>query len=77
VTVTLAVVEDPPYAAVRVTNSELEVAPAVPVNDAEVDPAGTPTAAGTDRHALLLASDTETPPLGAAPLRLTAQVVVL
>ena len=54
------------------------IVPAVAVNVIEVAAAGTVTeAAGTGSNALLLASDTTVPPLGAVLLSITVQVVAV
>ncbi|GMU23211.1 MAG: hypothetical protein AMXMBFR13_32930 [Phycisphaerae bacterium] len=60
-----------------ITAVELEVSvPAVAVNVAEVEPAGTVTEEGAVRDELLLASETAVPPLGAAALMVTVQVLL-
>ncbi len=54
----------------------LGIFPAATVKLVEVDPAGTVTeAAGTGNNVLLLEMDTTVPPVGAAPLNPTLQVV--
>jgi len=54
----------------------LETLPAVAVNVVEVVPAGTMTELGpSGRSVLLLDSKTSVPPVGAAPLNVTVQVV--
>jgi hypothetical protein len=74
-TVTLNVVLTPEYAAVKVAGVEELTVPAVTVNVAEVEPAGTVTLEGTLAAVLLeLASDTTTPPVPAASVRLTVPV---
>ena len=50
--------------------------PAVAVNEAEVDPAATPTDAGTVSAALFEDSDTFAPPVGAELVRVSVQVLV-
>jgi hypothetical protein len=63
--------------AVSVAVSLLEILPAVAVNVVEVAPAATVTeAAETGSQILLLESETWVPPAGAAPLKVTVQVVV-
>ena len=52
------------------------IVPAVAVKPADVAPAGTVTEpAGTGSNALLLDRDTAVPPVGAAPLSVTVQLV--
>jgi hypothetical protein len=62
--------------AVSVALIVLAVLPAVAVNVAEVCPAATSTLEGTVTFALLLDSATVVPPLGAAPVIVTVQLVV-
>jgi hypothetical protein len=50
--------------------------PAVALKVVEVDAAGTVTEAGVVSRALLSESETTVPPVGAAPLRVTVQVVL-
>ncbi|MBZ5575510.1 MAG: hypothetical protein LAP40_02995 [Acidobacteriia bacterium] len=45
------------------------------MNDTLIDPAGTVTEAGTVSKAVLLESETNTPPAGAFAVRVTVQVV--
>jgi len=75
-TVTLNVLLTPKYEAVKVADVVALTVPAVTVNVPEVWPCGTVTAAGTLAAVVLeLDSDTTTPPLPAAAVRLTVPVV--
>jgi hypothetical protein len=60
---------------VRVAETEEVTEPVVTVKVALALPAATVTEAGTVAAALLLESETETPPVGAAPLSVTVPVV--
>ena len=75
--VTPKVVLTPEYEAVKVAPVEELTVPAVTVNVAEVEPAGTVTLEGTlAAVALELESDTATPPVPAASVRATVPVPV-
>ncbi|HTR39657.1 MAG TPA: hypothetical protein VMH80_27475 [Bryobacteraceae bacterium] len=76
-TVTPNVLFTPELEAVNVTEVDELTVPAVTVNVAEVWPFAIVTEAGTVAAEVLeLASDTETPPLPAAEVRLTVPVAV-
>lgn len=62
--------------AVRVTDWAELTLDAVAVKPALVPPDGTVTEEGTETSVLLLAKETLEPPLGAAAVRLTVQLVV-
>lgn len=62
-------------AAEMVTDSVVVAVPAVPVKAVLIEPAGIVTAAGTVRLTLELVTDAAKPPLGAALVRETVQVV--
>jgi hypothetical protein len=62
---------------VPVTIAVPEAEPAVDMNDADIDAAGTMTEAGTATTVLLLESITEAPPEGAAALSMAVQVLEL
>jgi hypothetical protein len=74
-TTTLADFVDPFSVDVRVTVLAVATACDITVAVAIVDPAGTVTVAGTESAGSLLASDTDTPPTGAATFRVTVAVV--
>ena len=75
--VTPNVLFTPEYDAVKVAAVEEVTVPAVTVNVADVDPAGTVTLAGTLAAVVLeLESATTTPPVPAAAVRLTVPVPV-
>jgi hypothetical protein len=75
--VTPNVVLTPEYEAVKVAPIEELTVPAVTVNVAEVEPAGTVTLEGTLAAVELeLASETTTPPVRAAAVRVTVPVPV-
>ena len=75
--VTPNVLFTPEYEAVKVAAVEELTVPAVTVNVADVDPAGTVTLAGTLAAVVLeLESVTTTPPVPAAEVRLTVPVPV-
>jgi hypothetical protein len=74
VTVRVAVRVMPPALAVIVTGVDVVTALVVIVKAALVAPAGTLTAAGTLATALELASETASPPVGAAPESVTVPV---
>jgi hypothetical protein len=76
VTPTSAVFEAPLAVAVTVTVVVAETVPAVAVKAAVAVPAATVTESGTLRNALLSETPTTTPPVGAALLRVTVQLVV-
>jgi len=65
----------PPAEAVIIAEVELVTEPALAEKVALVEPAGTVTEAGTVRAALLLLNDTTCPPVGAALVWLTVQVL--
>ena len=65
----------PPADAVTIAEVELVTEPALAEKVALVEPAGTVTEAGTVRAALLLLNDTTCPPVGAALVWLTVQVL--
>ncbi|NWF84226.1 MAG: hypothetical protein HXY18_10390 [Bryobacteraceae bacterium] len=71
-----AVWEVPFSVAVTTAVEAVVMAPAVAVNVALEAPAATVTEAGTDSSELLSDTDTVTPPVGAAPLRVTVQVLL-
>jgi len=74
-TVTVNVILTPEQEAVSVTEVEALIVPAVTVNVAVVEPAATVTLAGTPAAAVLeLESDTATPPVPAAEVRVTVPV---
>jgi hypothetical protein len=76
VTVNRAVLLTPPAVAVITEELVPAVVPETTVNDAAVAPAGTVTLAGTvAADALPLVSDTTTPPVGAAAVRVTVPVL--
>jgi len=70
------VLETPPAVAVSVTACAVETDDTVAVKPALVALAGTTTVAGTVTDALLLVTDTLTPPLPAGPLSVTVQASV-
>ena len=72
--VSVAVWLTPEYVAVIVTVADTVVAAVSTVNVLLVVPESTCTVAGTDARALLLASVTSTPPVGAAALSVTVPV---
>jgi hypothetical protein len=75
--VTPKVLLTPEYVAVNVAAVEELTAPAVTVNVADVEPCGTVTLAGTVAAAVLeLESETTTPPVAAADVRVTVPVPV-
>jgi len=77
VTVKVVVFVVPLYLAEMVTAVEELTVVVVTVNDALVAPAGTITLAGVDAAALLSASVTTIPPVGAAPFSVTVPVDVV
>jgi hypothetical protein len=70
-----AVLDTPLRVAVRVALCVLGMVPAVAVKMTVVEAAGTLTEAATGSRVLLLESETLVPPVGAAELRVTVQVV--
>ena len=75
--VTPKLVLTPEYEAVKVAPIEELTVPAVTVNVAEVEPAGTVTLDGTPTAVVLeLASETTTPPVRAAAVRVTVPVPI-
>lgn len=74
ITVSIAVFVAPPYDAVNVTGVEVDTVLVLTVNVALAAPAGTFTVAGTVAAALLLASETDAPPVGASMLSVTVPV---
>ena len=65
----------PPDDAVTMAEVEVATEPATALKVALIDPADTVTEAGTVRAALLALNDTTCPPVGAALVRLTVQVL--
>jgi len=74
VTVRVAVAEPPLRVAVRVAPVLVATPEVVTVNVVEEEPAGTVTVKGTDAQVLFEDNDTDTPPDGAVPLRVTVPV---
>ena len=74
VTVSVAVFETPPPVAVMVTDAVLVTCAVFIVNDAELDPAGTTTLAGTEAVVEPLFSVITVPPVGATPVNVTVPV---
>lgn len=72
----IAVSVAPPYDAVIVTGVDAVTVLVLTVNVALAEPAGMLTVAGTVAAALLLASETDAPPLGANMLSVTVPVEV-
>jgi hypothetical protein len=71
VTIRVAVVFAPAYDAVMVAVVETDTVDDAAVNVALVLPAATATVAGTDTAEELLLNDTEAPPVGAGPVKVT------